>query len=112
MASSSTESTGKQRCIQINPEEIWVHTPINSRVRQLEVRQEKNKRDYLILVFFNNNELTFNGKQKAVCYYNGEWCTLGYDKDAEAPLVGKQLPEIDQYNILLSTHHHSDTEEE
>ena len=66
----------------------------------------------MILVFFNNDKLTFDGKQKAVCYYNGKWCTLGYDKDTETPLVGKQLPEINQSNIVLSTHHHSDAEEQ
>ena len=26
--------------------------------------------------------------------------------------MGKQLPEINQYNIVLSTHHHSDAEEQ
>ena len=59
-------------------------------------------------MFFNNDELTFNRKQKAVCYYFGEWCTLGYDKDMNAPLAGKQLPKIDQYDIVPSMCHHSD----
>ena len=62
-------------------------------------------------MFFDNDKLTFNRKQKAVCYYNGEWCTLEYDKDTDAPLAGKQLPEINQYNILPSMRHHSDNKE-
>ena len=112
MASSLTESTAKQRHVQIQPKEIWVHTLANTRARQLEAGQEKNKWDYPILVFFNNDELTFDGKQKAVCYYFGEWCTLGYNKEANASLAGKWLPKINQYDILPSTCHHSDDKEQ
>ena len=112
MASSSIKSTGKQRCMVIKPFDILQDISGNSRVKCLEISKEKNKRPYLILVYFNNNKQVFNGKQKAVCYYNYQWCALGYNKELNKPLAGKRLPEIHQYDIQPSVHHYSNQEQE
>ena len=56
MASSSTESARKTRRIVIKPYEILNDALENWRVRHLEVGEDKNKRPYLILVYFDNNK--------------------------------------------------------
>ena len=105
----------------IEPFEILQEAPRNRRVRRLEVGEDKNKRPYPILVYYNNDELARDGQQKAVCHYNNQWCTLGYDKQLEKPLAGKPLPEIHQYDegvphyysdIPPVAHHYSDNEPE
>ena len=64
----------------IQPYEILSEAPRNQRVQRLEAGVDRNKRSYPILVYFDNDENTYNGNQKAVCHYNGQWCALGYDK--------------------------------
>ena len=121
MASSSTEGAERTRCIVIEPYEILSEAPRNRHIRRLKVGEDKNKRHYLILVYFDNDKLTFNGSQKAVCHYNNQWCALGYDKQLNKPLAGKPIPEIHQYNegvphyysdIPPRTQHYSDNEPE
>ena len=72
-------------------------------------------------MYFDNDTQTFDGKQKAVCHYNGQWCALGYDKQLEKLLAGKPLPKLHQYDegvphyysdILPTTQHYSDNEPE
>ena len=105
----------------IEPHELLSDAPRNQCIRRLEVGEDKNKRHYPILVYFDNNKQAFNGKQKAVCHYNGQWCALGYDKQLDKPLAGKPIPEIHQYNegvphyysdIPPTAHHFSDNEPE
>ena len=107
MASSSTESAGSTRRIVIEPFKILQEAPKNRHVRRLDVGEDKNKRPYPILVYYNNDELACDGQQKAVCHYNDQWCALGYDKQLEKPLVGKPIPEIHQYDEGVS-HYYSD----
>ena len=105
----------------IEPYKILNDAPENQRVRHLKVGEDKNKRPYSILVYFDNNEQTFNGNQRAVCHYNSQWCTLEYNKELNKPLAGKPIPKIHQYNratlhyysnIPPSAHHYSDNEPE
>ena len=122
MASSSTESAGKTRHVVIEPYKILNDAPENRQVKWLEVGEDKNKWLYPILVYFDNDEQTFNGKQKVVCYYNHQWCALGYNKEFNKLLAVKPLPEVHQYDnmskihyysdIPLSTHHYSDNKPE
>ena len=107
MASSSTESAGSTRRVVIEPYEILWEAPKNRRVRHLEIGEDKNKRPYPILVYYNNDKLAHDGQQKAVCYYNNQWCTLGYDKQLGKSLAGKPLPEIQQYDEE-TRHYYSD----
>ena len=71
----------------------------------------KNKHDYPILIFFDNNELEWNSNQKAVCYYNRIWRKLGYNYKKQLPLAGEEYPEVYQYDLVPSTCHHLDAEE-
>ena len=121
MASSSTEGAERSRCIVIEPYELLSEAPRNRCIQRLEAGQDKNKRSYLILVYFDNSEHTHNGNQKAVCHYNGQWCALGYDKQLNKLLAGKPIPEIHQYDegvphyysdISPVAHHYSDNEPE
>ena len=105
----------------IQPYEILSEALRNRHVKRLEVGQEKNKRSYPILVYFDNDEQTYNGNQKAVCYYNDQWCAPGYDKQFNQPLAGKPIPEVHQYDegvphyysdIPPRTQHYSDNEPE
>ena len=108
----------------IEPFELLEEAPKNRRVRRLEVGEDRNKRHYPILVYFSNGEQTFDGKQKAVCHYNGQWCALEYDKQLDKPLAGKPIPEIHQYDEGVphyyydirsnapTAHHYSDNEPE
>ena len=91
----------------IEPYEILREAPKNQRVQHLEIGEDKNKQPYPILVYYNNDELARNGQQKAVCYYNNQWCTLGYDKQLGKSLAGKPLPEIQQYDKEMR-HYYSD----
>ena len=63
-------------------------------------------------MYFSNNKQTFNGKQKAICYYNYQWYALGFDKEISKSLAGKRLSEIHQYDIQSSIHHYSNQEQE
>ena len=121
MASSSTEGAERSRRVVIEPYELLSEAPRNRRIQRLEVGQDKNKRNYPILVYFDNDEHTYNGNQKVVCHYNDQWCALGYDKQLNKPLAGKSIPEIHQYDegvphyysdIPLRTQHYSDNEPE
>ena len=121
MASSSNKGAERTRRMVIEPYKLLGDTPRNRRIRHLEVGEDKNKRHYPILVYFDNNEQAFNGKQKAVCHYNGQWCALGYNKQLDKPLAGKPIPKIHQYNegaphyysdIPPSAHHNSNNEPE
>ena len=121
MASSSTEGAERTRRVTIQPYEILGEAPRNRRVQRLEAGVDRNKRSYPILVYFDNDEHTYNGNQKAVCHYNGQWCALGYDKQFNSPLAGKPIPEVHQYdeevphyysNIPPRTQHYSDNEPE
>ena len=96
----------------ITPEEIYIRAPGNKCIQRVEANiSGKNKRDYPVLVFFDNDELEWNSNQKPVCYYNRSWAKLGFDHKLQLPLAGEELPELHQYNLVLSTHHHSDAEE-
>ena len=96
----------------ITPEEIYIRTPGNKRIQRVEANiSGKNKRDYPVLVFFDNDELEWNGNQKPVCYYNRSWAKLGFDHKLQLPLAGEELPKLHQYNLVPSTCHHSDAEE-
>ena len=121
MASSSTEGAERSRRVVIEPYELLSKAPKNRCVQCLEAGVDKNKRSYPILVYFDNDEHTYNGNQKAVCHYNDQWCALGYDKQLNKPLVGKPIPEIHQYDegvahyysdILPRTQHYSNNEPE
>ena len=59
------------------------------------------------MVYFDNDEHIYNGNQKAVCHYNGQWCALGYDRQLNCPLAGKPVPEVHQYDDG-ATHYYSD----
>ena len=110
MASSST-SSAKVRHIVITKEEI-LYAPANKRVQRVEPNTPgKNKRDYPILVYFDNDEIKWNSNQKAICYYNGIWGKLGYDHKKGVLLAGEEYPEVAQYELVPSTCHHSDAEE-
>ena len=79
MASSLMSST-KARWITITLEEIYAWAPANKHILRIEANVTgKNKHDYPVLVFFDNNEFEWNGNQKPVCYCNGNWAKLGYD---------------------------------
>ena len=96
----------------ITPEEIYIRAPGNKCIQRVEANiSGKNKRDYPVLVFFDNDELEWNGNQKPVCYYNRSWAKLGFDHKLQLPLAGEELPELHQYNLVPSTRHHSDAEE-
>ena len=111
MASSST-SSAKMRHIIITPDKVINSAPGNKCVQRVEANVTgKNKCDYLILVYFDNDELEWNGNQKAVCYYNGIWSKLGYDHKKQALLAGEEIAELYQYDLVPSTRHHSDAEE-
>ena len=111
MASSST-SSAKTRRIIITPEEVISTAPGNKHVQRVEANiAGKNKHNYPILVYFDSDELEWNGNQKAVCYYNGAWGKLGYDHKKQLLLAGEELPELYQYDLVPSTHHHSDVKE-
>ena len=111
MASSSTSST-KTRHIAISPEEILNIAPANRQVQRIKPNTPgRNERDYLILVYYNNDEHEWNGNQIAVCYYHRVWGKLRYDHKGLHPLAGQEYPEIHQYDLVPSTHHHSDTKE-
>ena len=121
MASSSTEGAERARRVVIEPFKLLNEAPKNWRMRRLEVGEDKNKQHYPILVYFDNDEQTFDGRQKAVCHYNGQWCALGYDKQLDKLLAGKLIPEIHQYDegaphyysdIPPITHHYSDNKPE
>ena len=109
------------RCVVIEPYELLSEAPRNRRVQRLKAGQDKNKQNYPILVYFDNDEHTYNGNQKAVCHYNDQWCALGYDKQLNKPLAGKPIPEIHQYDegvphyysdIPPRTQHYSDNKSE
>ena len=100
------------RHVLITPEEIYIRAPGNKRIQRVEANvTRKNKQDYPVLVFFDNNELEWNSNQKPVCFYNRSWAKLGYNHKQQLPLVGEELPELHQYDLVPSTRHHSDAEE-
>ena len=111
MASSST-SSAKARHVTITPEEIYIRAPGNKCIQRVEANvTRKNKCDYPVLVFFNNDKLEWNSNQKPVCFYNRSWAKLGYNYKQQLPLAGEELPELHQYNLVLSTCHRSDGKE-
>ena len=100
------------RHIVITPDEILQTAPENKQVQRIELNTPgKNKRDYPILVFFNNDKLELNSNQKVVCHYNRIWGKLGYNHKKQLPLAGEEHPEVYQYDLVPSTHHHSDNED-
>ena len=96
----------------ITPEEIYKQAPVNKHIIWIEANvARRNKHDYPVLVFFDNDDYEWNGNQKPVCFYNGSWSKLGYNHKQQLPLVGEELPELHQYNLVPSTCHHSDAGE-
>jgi hypothetical protein len=66
----------------ITPDEILHDTPGNQRVQHMEANiPRRNKREYPVLVYFDNNKLEWNRKQVSVCFYQGCWARLGYSKE-------------------------------
>ena len=73
----------------ITPDKILNTAPANKQVKRIEPNTlGKNKRDYPILVFHNNDQLEWNGRnQVVVCYYQGTWGKLRYNHKALHPLA-------------------------
>ena len=86
--------------------------PGNKRVQRIKANVPgRNKRDYPILVYYDNDNLKWNGNQVAMCYYQHAWCKLGFDHKALCPLVGQELHHIHQYDLVPSTRYHSEAED-
>ena len=105
-------SSAKIRHVVITPEEIYKNAPANKRIIRIEANiAGRNKRDYPVLVFFDNDDFKWNSNQKPVCFHNGSWSKLGYDHKQQLPLAGEELPELHQYDLVPSVRHHSDAKE-
>ena len=59
-----------------------------------------------MLVYFTNDKHISDRKQAGVFYYNEEWSRLGHSRTDNAPLAGRPILEILQFNLVLSTYHH------
>ena len=104
MASSSTNSAGGNRRIVVPRDTELTEAPLNTRVLRVGANTPgQNKHNYPILVYFDNDEQLWNGKQITVCYYQGKWARLGHSTEDDAPLVGRALPEISEHDIFRET---------
>jgi len=71
----------------------------NAQIPLVEADHPKNKCNYLVLAYTDNDQKEFNKNTIPVCYYNGQWRRVGHSLTYEAPTIRDPVAIVETYNL-------------
>jgi len=71
----------------------------NARIHLVEADHPKNKCDYPVLAYMDNNQKEFNKNAIPVCYYNRQWRQVGHSLTYKALTIGDPITIVETYNL-------------
>jgi len=71
----------------------------NAQIPLVKADHPKNKRNYLVLAYTDNDQKEFNKNAIPVCYYNGQWRRVGHSLTYKAPTIRDPVAIVETYNL-------------